>query len=375
MWLNAIKMLDQNTGWIAGDSGTILHTADGGATWQQQYSGTAADLYGLHFLNASQGWMVGTGGVILNTTDGGASWASEPSGVSSALLGVWMLTPDLGYVTGAGGTILKKAPACLGPSITSQPLSQTIASGQSIALGIDVSGTAPFTYQWYQGVSGDTSRPVGFNSGSFATPILSVTTPYWVHVSNACGSIDSSTATITVVSGCLPAFIVVQPQSTQVSSGQSVMLTVIADGSAPLSFQWFQGVSGDTSHPVGTGTSTFITPPITAASSYWVRVANACGSVASDTAVITIQGSPGPVISGISSKTSKPGTAATIKGSGFSSVKTKDVVYFGSLKAKISKASSSALKVKIPKKAKNGTVPVYVVVDGVTSNTVLFTVK
>jgi hypothetical protein len=84
------------------------------------------------------------------------------------------------------------------PSITTQPASQSIYTNQTATLTVAASGTAPLSYQWYQGNSGDTSTPVGTNSPSFTTPSLTATTGYWVRVSNSAGSADSNTATITV---------------------------------------------------------------------------------------------------------------------------------------------------------------------------------
>jgi predicted extracellular nuclease/uncharacterized protein YjiK len=84
------------------------------------------------------------------------------------------------------------------PTITTQPASQTIANGATATLNVVASGTTPLSYQWYQGNSGDTSTPVGTDADSFTTPALTATTSYWVRVSNSVGSVDSSTATITV---------------------------------------------------------------------------------------------------------------------------------------------------------------------------------
>ena len=47
----------------------------------------------------------------------------------------------------------------LPPAITTQPASQVIDYGQTATLTVVATGTAPFTYQWYQGVSGDQSAP------------------------------------------------------------------------------------------------------------------------------------------------------------------------------------------------------------------------
>ena len=94
--------------------------------------------------------------------------------------------------------------ASMPPTITTQPASQTINSGQTATLSVGATGTAPLSYQWYRGTVSDTTNPVGTNSASFTTPALTTTTSYWVRVSNTYGHADSSTATITVPSTAPP---------------------------------------------------------------------------------------------------------------------------------------------------------------------------
>lgn len=84
------------------------------------------------------------------------------------------------------------------PAITTQPQSQTITSGETATLSVVANGTAPLSYQWYQGTASNTGTPVGANSASFTTPALTSTTSYWVRVSNSAGAADSNTATIAV---------------------------------------------------------------------------------------------------------------------------------------------------------------------------------
>lgn len=84
------------------------------------------------------------------------------------------------------------------PTITTQPISQTIISGSTATMTVEASGTAPFTYQWYRGNVGNTSAPVGTNFASYTTPALTVTTRYWVKVSNGLGFASSSLCTITI---------------------------------------------------------------------------------------------------------------------------------------------------------------------------------
>ena len=85
------------------------------------------------------------------------------------------------------------------PSITTQPASFPIFSGQTASLAIVATSTAPLTYQWYEGSAGTTTTPVGTDSAAFTTPVLTTAASYWVRVTNAVGSLDSATAVISVI--------------------------------------------------------------------------------------------------------------------------------------------------------------------------------
>lgn len=91
-------------------------------------------------------------------------------------------------------------PACVAPVITVQPANTTIVHGNSATLTVTVTGTSPITYQWYLGSSGDTSNPIdGATASSYtAVKVAAGTYTGWVRASNACGTVDSTTATLTV---------------------------------------------------------------------------------------------------------------------------------------------------------------------------------
>src|SRR5687767_4746099 len=76
--LNAISCTGPETCWAAGQKSTILHTKDGGKTWQAQLGGdpeaTDEDLREIFFLNDKNGWAMGTRNKLLSTADGG-TWA------------------------------------------------------------------------------------------------------------------------------------------------------------------------------------------------------------------------------------------------------------------------------------------------------------
>jgi hypothetical protein len=90
-------------------------------------------------------------------------------------------------------------PTCTAPAITQQPASQTITAGSITTLTVVASGTSPFTYQWYIGPSPSTTTIAADGTGPNLTAAPSTTTQYWVRVSNSCGTVNSNTATITVV--------------------------------------------------------------------------------------------------------------------------------------------------------------------------------
>ncbi len=87
------------------------------------------------------------------------------------------------------------------PLILNDPASIGVHGGGSTTLSVTAIGTEPLAYQWYKGVSGTTTAPVGGNSSTFTTPALFATTPYWVKVTNATnpGGADSNTATVAII--------------------------------------------------------------------------------------------------------------------------------------------------------------------------------
>jgi hypothetical protein len=86
--LNGAILLDSGTGFVVGDTDTILKSTDAGATWTPLTSGTSTTLHGIHFLDPNEGVAVGDGGTILRTTDGGTAWQSVTSGVVDTLRSV-----------------------------------------------------------------------------------------------------------------------------------------------------------------------------------------------------------------------------------------------------------------------------------------------
>jgi hypothetical protein len=81
-------------------------------------------------------------------------------------------------------------PAILG---IGQPQTQLVDRGSPATLRVQTIGSGPATYQWFSGYTGMTRTPVGTGAELRTGPINEMT-PYWVRVTNPCGSADSLTA-------------------------------------------------------------------------------------------------------------------------------------------------------------------------------------
>ncbi|HEY8518121.1 MAG TPA: YCF48-related protein [Candidatus Binatia bacterium] len=104
--LYGLSFANENTGWIAGEFGTILRTDDGGRTWKQQVSGIESTLFGIDFLDENTGIAVGIDSVILRTDDGGATWKPIPSPFDERSYYEVALSGNYGWIVGGQGTVL-----------------------------------------------------------------------------------------------------------------------------------------------------------------------------------------------------------------------------------------------------------------------------
>jgi hypothetical protein len=93
-------------------------------------------------------------------------------------------------------------------TINSQTPNTTMSDGQSTTLSVSVSSTSTVHYQWYDGTTNVNGTPVGTDSASFNTGVLSTgggpfstIYRYWVVVTNDCGQLRGSYIDVTVVPG------------------------------------------------------------------------------------------------------------------------------------------------------------------------------
>ena len=125
----------------------------------------------------------------------GATAASLSLGnVSTADAGSYavIVSNAAGSVTSATATLTVNA-ATVAPTITTQPVSQTVTAGANVSLTVAATGTAPLSYQWQKNgssIAGATSPTLTLN-GVTSTSAGS----YRVVVTNPAGSATSATAT------------------------------------------------------------------------------------------------------------------------------------------------------------------------------------
>ena len=211
-----------------------------------------------------------------------ASYSTPPVAASDsgALFGV-IIANDAGYVTSRGAKLTVSGTA---PKITTQPADQTVAAGKTATFAVVATGTAPLTYQWRKNgaaIGGATSA--SFTTGSLTSADSGAT--YSVVVSNAAGTATSRGAKLTV-SGTAPS-ITTQPQDQTIAAGKTATFTVVATGSAPLSYQWRRN---GTAIP-GAASASYTTPSQGTSdngATFSVVISNSTGNVTSRAARLTV---------------------------------------------------------------------------------------
>jgi len=173
------------------------------------------------------------------------------------------------------------------PVILSQPQDVMVVAGQEGLLEVGVSSCPPLGYQWYHNqtnVVPDATNAIL----RLMNIVVEQAGSYAVVITNGYASVTSSLAVVTVE---VPARILSNPMDVVVTNGGTAELTVQADGSSPLFYQWYFNATSllidatnavlqlSNAHPAQTG-------------SYVVVVTNAYGSATSTPATLTVFSPP-----------------------------------------------------------------------------------
>jgi hypothetical protein len=219
-------------------------------------------------------------------------------------------------------------------TITSEPANQTVTAGQTASFSVAASGTPPLTYQWSRN-----GAPIsGATSASYSTPATTLAdngAQFYAVVSDPAGNMTSRTAVLTVTSASVAPSITSEPASRSVTVGQAASFSVVASGTAPITYQWLkrgQPITGATS-------STYTTPATTSSdngSQFSVTVSNSAGSVTSNAASLTVNTLAGQLTSSTSALpfanvnvNSSSSQSATLTNTGNSTVTISNITVSG----------------------------------------------
>ena len=187
-------------------------------------------------------WYLGQSGDTSQAIQGATSQTYN-TGALAADTSYWVKVTNLaGSTNSETSTVIINRP----PTIASHPSSQTIIAGNTATLTISATGPSPFTYQWYRGNLGATTAPVGTNSRTFTTPALTVTTKYWVKISNAFGEIQSNLVTVTVQANTAPTISDIAAQNTSLGGNTGAVVFTIGDAQTVESSLTLSGDSSNT---------------------------------------------------------------------------------------------------------------------------------
>ena len=188
-------------------------------------------------------------------------------------------------------------------SITTQPASQTVVSGGTATFSVTAGGTSPLGYQWYFNDNA-ISEATAVNY-SIISVMASNAGNYTVVITNSCGNVTSSVAALTVVS---PPSVTTQPASQTVVNGGNATFSVSAEGTPPLSYQWYfngNAISGATDANYSISGVT-----VSNEGNYTVVITNSCGSVTSSNITVATS-TPNPPTAPAVSANESPGAAAS----------------------------------------------------------------
>ena len=202
-----------------------------------------------------------------NATDTNQSVSASPANPPVA--------PAPGAIVSSSATSSVAALTVVFPtSITTQPASQTVIGGGNATFSVTAGGTPPLGYQWYF----NGSAIDGATDASYTITGVAATNAgnYTVVITNSCGNATSSVAALTVV---FPPSIAAQPAGQMVVNGSNATFSVTAEGTPPLSYQWYFNGSAINGATDANYTITGVTT--NNEGNYTVVITNACGSVTS----------------------------------------------------------------------------------------------
>ncbi len=134
------------------------------------------------------------------------------------------------------------------------------------SVALSASGGAAGQYRWYTVASGGTAIP-GQTNSTYNTPVLSVTTNYYVAINN--GTCESNRTLVVATINTPP----LAPSTTGAAACGASSVALSASGGAAGQYRWYTVASGGTAIP-GQTNSTYNTPVLPVTTNYYVAINN-----------------------------------------------------------------------------------------------------
>ncbi|MEQ9441913.1 MAG: YCF48-related protein [Cyclobacteriaceae bacterium] len=105
--LYTLSMQGKQQGWAAGGQGLLLHTNDGGSTWNSSTVANEETIFSVHFIDTELGWLATEQGSIYRTTDG-STWQPETTPDTIAIRAIQGLDDATAWACGDRNRILHR---------------------------------------------------------------------------------------------------------------------------------------------------------------------------------------------------------------------------------------------------------------------------
>ncbi len=249
---------------LAGDSATFTVSATGTSPLSYQWQKNGADITGA----AGSDYTT----PAVTKADSGSQFrciVSNAGGVDTSEVAVLSVTD----------TIVR-------PEIIIHPQNKSVFVGESAIFDIVASGTAPLSYRWQKN-SADIPGETGTEYTILAAASQDSGSLFRCIVSNAAGADTSEEALLKVYQDIIAPVITTQPLLQSVTEGQTATFSIVATGTAPLSYQWQKNkadISGATDSVYTSAAATMSD----SGSMFRCIVQNAAGSDTSDEAMLKV---------------------------------------------------------------------------------------
>ncbi|HEX9986735.1 MAG TPA: hypothetical protein VGF69_26000 [Thermoanaerobaculia bacterium] len=174
------------------------------------------------------------------------------------------------------------------PSAAIDSATLPTCAGTPVDIDVTLTGAAPFTLRWSDGVI-ETA-----GSTTHTRTVMPQASEHYeiVEVTGSGGASCPGTATgaVDVQVSARPE-IVDEPKNVTIRNGETATLSVGAVGDG-LTFQWYEGASGDTSHPVSGGIHRVLIVTPSQTTRYWADVRSHCGTVFSKAGNVAVTNAP-----------------------------------------------------------------------------------